>query len=760
MKATVVRLFLLLFALALVTGSCANLSSPAAFANLDVRISDVYIDPQDFDSESMEGMVNGEEGLIPDPGAADNFFESRSIRAPIAFNAVVPQWIADLPGETGIELEVRTSVDGKTWGPWIHSHASADWTRPEDEDIVGEMLVVPETEGRHRWAQYRVAFEHEDSSPLPSLRQLRLTFIDSTKGPTSAELVAQQEALEKQKPTEMGTLGATSYPKPLVVSRAVWCQHADCVYSEGLEYYPVSHLIVHHTVSSNSSADWAATVRAIWSFHTYTREWGDVGYNYLIDPNGVIYEGHYGGDDVVGTHASGANAGSMAVALLGTFTRPDHPSPGIQPPAAMQNAAVELLSWKADQRNIDIFDASDSLPNISWGLPHLMGHRDVYGTTECPGDQAHLLIPSFRQRIAQKIGLTDPHFYVDELSSGFSKTPATYYEPPYLCGYNNHAWYAWSTTDPAAAQARGEWRPSVPADGRYRIDAYVPYCKTGRSETTSARYTITHADGTTTRQVDMNENVGLWITLGEFNLRAGTSNVIQLTNLTNDNGVGVWFDALRLLPTTTIPTPVVVNSDPQADSWRNVRVINFNWQIANPGGVTQTRLEISTDPNFADLLTSQSWVGPVTNGSFTFAQDYSDLYWRVILEWSAGSPIIGAPSRFRLDATPPEASMGTPQLVAATGLYRINWAGSDGLSGLAGYNVDYRVAGQNWVRWLSGTTVTNAGFYKPDSSLPYEFRVQAMDVAGNAEVLNDGADVSIDQAVLLPYSWYVPSTLR
>ncbi|MFN7929681.1 MAG: hypothetical protein U0Y68_17395 [Blastocatellia bacterium] len=50
------------------------------------------------------------------------------------------------------------------------------------------------------------------------------------------------------------------------------------------------HLLVHHTANANTATDWAAVVRAIWSFHIFTNGWSDIGYNYLIDPN-VIYEG-------------------------------------------------------------------------------------------------------------------------------------------------------------------------------------------------------------------------------------------------------------------------------------------------------------------------------------------------------------------------------------------------------------------------------------------------------------------------------------
>ena len=155
----------------------------------------------------------------------------------------------------------------------------------------------------------------------PNLQEFTLTFIDSTAGPTMEEMLAQQAKLDAaQRPSN----APDSYPRPSVISRTVWCIYADCTYTAGLEYSPATHLIVHHTVSSNDNTNWVATVRAIWNYHTYTQNWGDIGYNYLIDPNGIIYEGHLNADylnlDVIGTHASAANAGGLGTALLGTFT--------------------------------------------------------------------------------------------------------------------------------------------------------------------------------------------------------------------------------------------------------------------------------------------------------------------------------------------------------------------------------------------------------------------------------------------------------
>ena len=59
-------------------------------------------------------------------------------------------------------------------------------------------------------------------------------------------------------------------------------------------------MIIHHTATQNQKADPAATVRAI--YHTVTQGWGDIGYNFLVDWHGNVYEGRCGGANVVGGH--------------------------------------------------------------------------------------------------------------------------------------------------------------------------------------------------------------------------------------------------------------------------------------------------------------------------------------------------------------------------------------------------------------------------------------------------------------------------
>ena len=99
-------------------------------------------------------------------------------------------------------------------------------------------------------------------------------------------------------------------------------------------YAPIRKLVVHHSASTNGPSDPADVVRSIYRYHTGTRGFSDIGYNYLIDHRGTIYEGRYArrfGDEplsaedrkgwgVVGAHAKGTNAGTCGICLIGDFT--------------------------------------------------------------------------------------------------------------------------------------------------------------------------------------------------------------------------------------------------------------------------------------------------------------------------------------------------------------------------------------------------------------------------------------------------------
>jgi hypothetical protein len=198
------------------------------------------------------------------------------------------------------------------------------------------------------------------------------------------------------------------YPKPPVVTRTEWeCPDGQITTHGNLSFTTVTHLIVHHTAMGveEPSSDWPALVRSIWNFHVSERGWADISYNYLIDPNGVIYEGRSGGDNVIGAHFSGVNAGTMAVALLGDFTAE-------APTTDALDSLKEILAWKCDQCGLDpegrsLHEASQLILNT------ISGHRDGPKATECPGEALYLLLPVIRAEIITLIEQWDSQYLWD-----------------------------------------------------------------------------------------------------------------------------------------------------------------------------------------------------------------------------------------------------------------------------------------------------------------------------------------------------------
>lgn len=682
-----------------------------------------WFQAEDFAEGTGENIVTGPQGLAMAQNVTAAIYTSPPIEAPLPFNALLPKWQANLPETEGedhaLEFEFRTAK-GDEWTEWIPVYESHDMAVEGDPFVRGDMLVVPAKDVTHRFVQFRVFMTRLPENAAPRLNALQLTFIDSTAGPTTEELVAQQSRTE---PTQ----SEGDFPKPAVIPRSSWCLRAECNYTDGLEYQPVTHLILHHTVTGTGGDNTAATVRAIWYGHTFDNGWGDIGYNYLIDVNGVIFEGHLGGDNVVGTHAAGANRGSMAASLIGNFV-------DVTPPQAMLNAAADLFAWKADQRDIDIYD-SGMLPDMDWGLPKLMGHRDVYGTTQCPGNKAHALLPTLREMIAQRIGFTPPHLYFDELNpaSNFSRSNATWLVGPAACGFDVHAYYAWSTADPAESQ-QATWRPQVSVPGEYELSVYAPYCRTRARDTLGAVYRVTDPRGSSTVVVNQEANLGRWVPIGAFTFD-GASTTISLSNLTSsDEDFGVWFDAIRL----RYLEPGALNRQPAVDSWQRSLAVTFQWSVSNGAAVQQQILQVSLDPSFANPLLSLTLGSGARSFTHSFSEEHPQLYWRVVLVTSNGQLIHSAFTGFGIDTAPP-SSLAFAVLRFPDDRLMVAWQGEDQGAGISGYNIDYRVDGSaTWERWLENTQLTLATFTPPLPNTTYWFRSQAIDGSGFVEAAHSG----------------------
>jgi flagellar hook assembly protein FlgD len=200
------------------------------------------------------------------------------------------------------------------------------------------------------------------------------------------------------------TRSVASAGEPAIVSRAGWDANEEIVRATPV-IAPVLRLaIVHHTVGTNSytRAQSAAIVRGIEVYHVKGNGWNDIGYNFLVDRFGTIYEGRGGGidRDVIGAHAQGFNAGTVGVSLMGNFS-------SVAPTAAQQSALVRLLAWRLDVAHVDplstVVYTSGGNAKFRAGklvtLRAISGHRDT-GPTECPGATAYPLLPGIARRVA------------------------------------------------------------------------------------------------------------------------------------------------------------------------------------------------------------------------------------------------------------------------------------------------------------------------------------------------------------------------
>jgi hypothetical protein len=167
--------------------------------------------------------------------------------------------------------------------------------------------------------------------------------------------------------------------------------------ANGKEYkwplqYPqkVQRIIIHHTATTNDIKDPIKTIQGIYSYHAITRGWGDIGYNYIMDQDGNIYEGRAGGKGVVGGHAGVGNNGSIGIAVLGNFEEKEVPKKVI-------TSLAKFISKKAKEFNIDPMGYS-ILKGVR--LPNILGHRDVMATA-CPGDYMYEKLPLIRQLAAK-----------------------------------------------------------------------------------------------------------------------------------------------------------------------------------------------------------------------------------------------------------------------------------------------------------------------------------------------------------------------
>lgn len=252
-----------------------------------------------------------------------------------------------------------------------------------------------------RLGNWQTLHDDHHASLLPGRRQFEMIFLPvdtrvvqfratGLDGPVDAEVFFFSPVTAPDKDplpaAPVADRSACPCPQPAYVDRAGWGgpvgQQPGCTPA----YTNVTHLVVHHQAGV-ANPPYSAVVQAIWQLHVFTNGWCDIGYNWLIAPDGTVFEGRAGGNNVIGAHFSGNNSGTMGVCFLGNFQND-------QPAAAALNSLEKLLAWKCCDSNIEPVGASLHTAS-GLVLNHICGHRDG-GATECPGDNLYVQLPTIR----------------------------------------------------------------------------------------------------------------------------------------------------------------------------------------------------------------------------------------------------------------------------------------------------------------------------------------------------------------------------
>lgn len=298
------------------------------------------------------------------------------VRAPRRFDMVGMRWRR----ARELRVQVRARRRSGEWSRWTELHGHGDHGPDAERAVPG---TEPAWTGPADLLQVRLRGD---------VRGLRARFVHAAPGARTARA---SSAPGRARPAQ----GLR------IITRAEWGADG-CKPRTSPTYGEVQAAFVHHTVSANdySAGDSAAIVLGICRYHRDSNGWNDVGYNFLVDKYGQVFEGRAGGIDqaVVGAQAQGYNSVSTGVACIGDF------SSVVQSEAGL-DALARLIGWKLSvhgvpaEGQVTVTSAGGASNRYPQGarvtLERISGHRDGCKTA-CPGNALYGQLDVVRQRAA------------------------------------------------------------------------------------------------------------------------------------------------------------------------------------------------------------------------------------------------------------------------------------------------------------------------------------------------------------------------
>ena len=351
-------------------------------------------DAADFELTAPAPQVSG--------AGHEREYVSRPLRAPRRFNLVGLRWRGGAGEHT--HLRVRVKRGGGRWTPWRELETTAADGPDRGRGEGGRRgISAPAWAGKADWVQYR----SERRLPGAKLHFVR------TIG--TVPRTASVRAAEAQ---------------PGMVPRAGWGAE-NCPPRSAPDYGAVHMAFVHHTVNLNdySREEAPAVVLGICRYHRNSNGWNDIGYNFLVDRYGTIYEGRAGGVDqpIVGAQAAGYNSVSTGIANIGTFEDVPQTNEAL-------DAMARLIRWKLPLHGaptagtVTVTSAGGSTNRYPAGTPvtfnRISGHRDG-NSTACPGSALYAQLPELRRRVGNQQPATSNQDGVGQTATRLAATPPT-----------------------------------------------------------------------------------------------------------------------------------------------------------------------------------------------------------------------------------------------------------------------------------------------------------------------------------------------
>ncbi|MFJ4535755.1 peptidoglycan recognition protein [Streptomyces tibetensis] len=195
--------------------------------------------------------------------------------------------------------------------------------------------------------------------------------------------------------------GPLSAQRPTVTSRSAWGADESLVKDPPTLTGGTKAMFVHHTAGTNdyTCSQSASIVRGVFLYHVQSNGWNDIGYHFLVDKCGTVFEGRAGGIDkpVLGAHTYGFNTATSSVSVLGDYST-------AATNAAVRESVAKVAAWKLGLYGIDptgtvVLTAGVDNGKYKLGqkvtFQRISGHRDGY-PTECPGQNLYDDLPAIR----------------------------------------------------------------------------------------------------------------------------------------------------------------------------------------------------------------------------------------------------------------------------------------------------------------------------------------------------------------------------